>query len=146
MELSCPVRGCGAPMVWGPRQVACPKHTFDVAKSGYCSLLQPQDRKSLQAGDSRETVAARRRSADRGIGAPLIEELCRVLAARGVGAGQAVLDAGCGEGAVAGSIARKLSAEVWGCGHLDGSGGACGPALWRSSLDLRQRGSQASLC
>ena len=39
---------------------------FDVARSGYVNLLQPQDKRSKTPGDTPEAVAARRRFLDRG--------------------------------------------------------------------------------
>ena len=37
----------------------CPRgHSFDVARSGYINLLQPQERRSRNPGDSADAVAA----------------------------------------------------------------------------------------
>ena len=68
-------------------------HAFDIARSGYVNLLQPQERRSLNPGDSEEAVAARRRFLDRGHAEPLLNAI-RVVA----GAPARILDAGCGEG------------------------------------------------
>ena len=80
----------------------CPRgHSFDVAKSGYINLLQPQDRRAATPGDSAEAVAARRRFLDRGYAAPLLDEIRPLVTGD-------VLDAGCGEGYyLAGSRARR---------------------------------------
>jgi hypothetical protein len=79
--LVCPVRGCGQPLAWGEREATCPRrHRFDVARSGYLNLLQPQDRKSTEAGDSKEAVAARRRSMERGLGEALLAGLIEAAA------------------------------------------------------------------
>lgn len=61
----------------------CPAtHSFDVARAGYVNLLQPQDRKSLDAGDSRESVEARAALLARGIGRGGIDAVVSAIAAR----------------------------------------------------------------
>ena len=70
--LACTVRGCAEPLKVDANRLVCAHgHAFDLARTGYANLLQPQDRKSVDAGDSRDAVAARRRLADAGVGAPL---------------------------------------------------------------------------
>lgn len=86
-------------------------HAFDLARSGYCNLLQPQDRRSRQPGDPREVVEARRRFFDAGYGGPLLQALLEEIDALGLGSGAAVLDVGCGEGTYLGGIARGAGVE-----------------------------------
>lgn len=43
-------------------------HSHDVARTGYVNLLQPQDRKSVAAGDTRASVEARAALLARGVG------------------------------------------------------------------------------
>lgn len=96
MKLLCTVRGCRQPLRAMERHLSCPAgHTFDVARSGYVNLLQPQDRRSRAPGDSPEAVAARRRFLDRGLEAPLVSALVELLP---LGHGESLLDVGCGEG------------------------------------------------
>ena len=71
-------------------------HHFDRAKQGYWPLLQPQDRKSLNAGDSDEAVFARQRWLQRGHAAGLIESLRPWMTIHPHGS--STLDLGCGEG------------------------------------------------
>lgn len=107
MRVLCTVRGCGEELAREPKRWRCAKgHSFDVAKSGYVNLLQPQDRKSVHAGDSKATVAARRRLLDAGIARPLTDALPGLVP---VGP---VLDLGCGEGTHLASLAE--SHEAWG--------------------------------
>lgn len=88
VTLLCTVRGCAQPLSREERRLLCPRrHSFDVARSGYVNLLQPQDRRSRHPGDSREAVEARRRFLDR-FGEP-------VLPFRIQGP---ILDVGCGDG------------------------------------------------
>ena len=55
--LLCPVRNCHLPLAReGSRLVCSQSHSFDVARSGYINLLQPQDRRSPAAGDRDEAV------------------------------------------------------------------------------------------
>jgi 23S rRNA (guanine745-N1)-methyltransferase len=84
------------------RRVICPRgHSFDVARSGYINLLQPQDRRSKEPGDTADAVAARRRLHDRGVTAPLLDAIAEISS---ITAEDAVLDAGCGDGFYAGSL------------------------------------------
>ncbi len=110
--LLCPVRNCREALARDTKRSVCPKgHSFDVARSGYLNLLQPQERKSKNPGDTAQAVAARRRLHDRGLTAPLLQgiaEFSRVAAA------DVVLDAGCGEGFYPGSLATRTGCEVHG--------------------------------
>jgi 23S rRNA (guanine745-N1)-methyltransferase len=83
-------------------------HSFDVARSGYINLLQPQDRGSKQPGDTVAAVAARRRLHDRGVTAPLLRGISDALEAS---AADRILDAGCGDGFYLGSLAREIGFE-----------------------------------
>src|SRR3954452_3278553 len=102
VTLICPVRHCGAALERRGRSLVCPQgHSFDLARSGYCNLLQPQDRRSKNPGDSRAAVEGRRRLLDAGYGAALLAALQEEI---GLSPG-AVLDVGCGEGYYLGSLA-----------------------------------------
>jgi 23S rRNA (guanine745-N1)-methyltransferase len=114
VTLICPVRDCGLPLERRARSLACPRgHGFDLARSGYANLLQPQDRRSKNPGDGREAVAARRRLLEAGYGEPLLRAIGEEVDALGLPAGAAVLDVGCGEGYYLGSLAggRDLAAH-----------------------------------
>jgi len=102
--LACTVRACGRPLTRDKRQLVCAAgHSFDVARSGYVSLLQPQDRRSSAAGDSKEAVAARRRLLDAGVGRAAIDALvARALAIEGP---LVAVDLGCGSGELLGALA-----------------------------------------
>lgn len=110
--LVCPVRDCHLPLVREERRVVCAReHSFDVSRSGYINLLQPQDRRSKNPGDAPEAVAARRRLHDRGVAAPLLDGIAKMIGAR---SDDVVLDAGCGEGFYLGSLARSVGFEAHG--------------------------------
>jgi 23S rRNA (guanine745-N1)-methyltransferase len=111
--LLCPVRGCGEPLARGDRAYACPRgHSFDIARSGYCNLLQPQERRSKEPGDPREAVLARRRFLEGGHGDLLLGALREAILP--VPAVLAVLDIGCGEGFYLGTLAGERSLEAHG--------------------------------
>ncbi len=94
------------------RRLRCPRgHSFDVARSGYVNLLQPQERRSKRPGDTAAAVAARRRVHDRGVTTPLLEAIAEMMAAR---SRDVVLDAGCGDGFYLGSVARQTGFDAHG--------------------------------
>ena len=111
--LACTVRGCARPLAPVERRVVCAAgHSFDVARSGYVSLLQPQDRRSSAAGDTKEAVAARARLLDAGVGRSVIDALiARAPASDGP---LLAADLGCGAGELLGALAAAR--EVCGVG------------------------------
>jgi 23S rRNA (guanine745-N1)-methyltransferase len=103
--LICPVRNCHLALVREQRRLLCPRgHSFDVARSGYINLLQPQERRSKQPGDTLAAVAGRRRLHDRGVTKPLLRAIAEIMAAA---PGEVVLDAGCGDGFYLGALVRE---------------------------------------
>jgi 23S rRNA (guanine745-N1)-methyltransferase len=97
--LRCTVRGCEEALAIDGVQLRCPRgHTFDRAREGYWNLLQPQDRRSLRAGDRDEAVAARRRWLARGFASGLLSALRRATGEITTRAGGTAVDVGCGEG------------------------------------------------
>jgi 23S rRNA (guanine745-N1)-methyltransferase len=110
--LLCPVRGCHLPLMREDRRLLCARaHSFDVARTGYINLLQPQDRRSKLPGDTKAAVAARRRLHDLGVTGPLLRGIAEILGAQ---AGDVVLDAGCGDGFYLGTLARELGFDAHG--------------------------------
>ncbi|MCU1339192.1 MAG: methyltransferase protein [Bryobacterales bacterium] len=110
--LLCPVRDCHLALGRVERRLICPRgHSFDVARSGYINLLQPQERRSKHPGDTVAAVAARRRLHDRGVTEPLLNAVATMIDAR---PGDVVLDAGCGDGFYLGTLARRIGFEAHG--------------------------------
>ncbi len=106
--LACPVRGCGEPLAREGRAFACPRrHSFDVARSGYLNLLQPQDRRSTNAGDSREAVEARTRLLAEGIGVAALEAVVTRAAGVELPEHPTVVDLGCGGGELLGALSMR---------------------------------------
>ena len=104
--LLCPVRNCRLALVREGRRLLCARgHSFDVARSGYVNLLQPQERRSKQPGDTAEALAARGRLHDRGVTEPLRRAIADFIAAS---PDDTVLDAGCGDGFYLGGLASEV--------------------------------------
>lgn len=72
-------------------------HSFDIAREGYVNLLPVQHKRSLDPGDGKAMVTARRRFLNSGIYQPIAAALARQVLV-GDAAPLACLDAGCGEG------------------------------------------------
>jgi 23S rRNA (guanine745-N1)-methyltransferase len=110
--LVCPVRDCRLPLQRNGRRLVCGRgHSFDIARSGYANLLQPQDKRSKQPGDTVAAVQARRRLHDRGVTGPLLSGIADMLRPA---AGDVVLDAGCGDGFYLGTLARQSGCSAYG--------------------------------
>jgi 23S rRNA (guanine745-N1)-methyltransferase len=110
--LLCTVRDCRRPLERDGNRLHCAAgHSFDVARSGYINLLQPQDRRSKNPGDSPAAVAARRRLHDRGVTAPLLAGIAELAA---LSSEDVVLDAGCGDGFYLGNLADASGCRAHG--------------------------------
>ncbi len=110
--LLCTVRGCGQPLTRdGARFVCARKHSFDIARSGYVNLLQPQDRRSKLPGDTVKAVAARRRLHDLGVTLALFDAVAELAH---VSSADSVLDVGCGEGFYLGRLAGQSGCQAHG--------------------------------
>jgi 23S rRNA (guanine745-N1)-methyltransferase len=106
VTLLCTVRDCRAPLVREAARVICERgHSFDVARSGYINLLQPQDRRAKSPGDSAEVVAARRR---------FLERFAIPLDLSALRSPNSALDAGCGEGHYLAAVQAQFDCEAHG--------------------------------
>jgi 23S rRNA (guanine745-N1)-methyltransferase len=102
VPLACPVRGCGFTLERSGNSYRCAKgHSFDIARSGYVNLLQPQERRSKHPGDTAAAIAGRRALHEGGWTGPFREALLDLAQASAV---DTVLDVGCGEGFYLGSL------------------------------------------
>jgi 23S rRNA (guanine745-N1)-methyltransferase len=110
--LLCTVRNCHLALVREEMRLVCPRgHSFDIARSGYINLLQPQDRRSKQPGDTAAAVAARRRLHDRGVTEPLLQAIAEIVNAS---PRDSILDAGCGDGYYLGELASRTGCDAHG--------------------------------
>ena len=107
--LLCPVRACRLPLTSHGRHLACRRgHSFDIARRGYVNLLQVQDRRSHQPGDSVAATKARQQFLSRGVEAPLIHAMIGLLT---LTPNDAALEVGCGEGDHLAAIAARFGCE-----------------------------------
>ena len=111
MELICPI--CGAQLNQSGRAYICPgNHSFDIARQGYVNLLTVQQKHSLNPGDTREQVLARRSFLETGCYAPIADAL--IEKAKELDISGPILDVGCGEGYYSARLAAAIGAELTG--------------------------------
>lgn len=102
------MRGCGLALQRRDRVFVCDAgHWYDIARSGYVNLLQPQDRRSRAAGDSKAVIEARASLLKAGVGRTLIEALAARAATLDLGDQPVVMDLGCGSGDGLAAIAGR---------------------------------------
>lgn len=106
--LACPLDGAPLHRAGGAWKCAT-GHNFDIASQGHTHLLPVQHKRSLDPGDSKEMVAARRRFLNAGHYRPIAEAVARATLAD-LPAEASCLDAGCGEG----YYLRQLAAAATG--------------------------------
>jgi 23S rRNA (guanine745-N1)-methyltransferase len=129
-ELRCTVRNCPEQLRLRENGLHCINgHHFDQAKEGYWNLLQPQDKKSLNPGDSNAAVLARRRWLERGHANGLIDALKPWLVSPVLESNQKcrTLDLGCGEGSFGAALFQA------------GSGDFCGIDLSKRAIKMASR-------
>ena len=134
-DLVCPVRDCAQPLEIAATRAVCSRsHAFDRARSGYWNLLQPQDRRSTNPGDSKAAAQARRRLADAGFDTPLHDALLEIVSDLDLPWAESkplvALDLGCGEG---GWLRRLCPLET------AGATAACGVDLSQAAIELAAR-------
>lgn len=113
--LACTVRGCGRPLSRSGRALVCDNgHSYDVARSGYVNLLQPQDRRSLAAGDSKDVVAARSRLLDAGIGRAVVDAVVEIVASHSLPEQAVAVDLGSGSGHMLAAVAARTGVDCVG--------------------------------
>ena len=111
MQLLCPV--CAGALTVENGVCRCESgHSFDIARQGYIHLLPVQQKRSLQPGDTKEQVLARREFLEAGFYAPIANALCDL--AKDHGCTGPVLDVGCGEGYYSARLAEALDGELTG--------------------------------
>lgn len=113
-RLACPMDGL--PLTAHGTALQCANgHSYDRAREGYWNLLLVQHKASLDPGDNKAMVGARRRFLEAGHYAPVAEAVYAALHAcvtRTTRSGiTAVVDAGCGEGYYLEQLAQRAAAD-----------------------------------
>lgn len=108
MHFQCPLDGQS--LSANQNVLQCPNgHSFDLAKEGYYNLLLVQQKASLNPGDSKEMVEARRRFLNAGYFDLIADKLVEYVQSLATEAnGLRILDAGCGEGYYLGHLRKAL--------------------------------------
>jgi 23S rRNA (guanine745-N1)-methyltransferase len=109
LPLSCTVRGCALPLVREGRAFTCASgHAYDVARSGYVNVLQPQDRRSLASGDTKAAVEARARLLAAGVGRATLDAVVTRVAALDLPDSAVVVELGSGSGEAIAALDARL--------------------------------------
>lgn len=108
MQFHCPIDA--QPLSQESGVMKCPSgHSFDLAKEGYCNLLLVQQKATLDPGDNKEMVEARRRFLSAGHFDPIAEKIVELTNSQSAHEKRLrILDAGCGEGYYLSHLARSL--------------------------------------
>ena len=107
------MRNCPLPIERRDRTFTCAAgHTYDIARSGYVNLLQPQDRRSPSAGDSKAAVEARASLLAAGVGRSFLAAFVQTAYTIEIPDDGVVVDLGSGSGDALGALAdlRPLTA------------------------------------
>lgn len=103
-KLICPK--CKGELKLNNKSLVCEKkHSYDIAKEGYCNLLLVDKKNSHDPGENKEQVRARREFFEKDYFKPLIEEIRLALK----GKGGTLLDAGCGTGYYINNLKEKFN-------------------------------------
>ncbi len=95
--LCCPI--CGGKLVREEKSYRCEKrHSFDRARQGYVNLLPVQQKHSLNPGDTKEMLSARRRFLDSGHYHPICQDVADCILRYQRREHPLLADIGCGEG------------------------------------------------
>ena len=130
MILHCPI--CGNILNRQERCYRCENnHSFDIARQGYVHLLPVQNKRSLNPGDTRQQVLARRRFLEGGFYTPISDALNQLAQ----GLEGPVLDAGCGEGYYSSRLGKALNTEVVGV-DISKEAVRCAAAKYKNALWL----------
>lgn len=111
--LACSVRRCGLRLERRDRAFVCGAgHSYDIARSGYVNLLQPQDRRSAVAGDSRVAIEARASLLAAGVGRTIIDAVANRAATFEVSAAPVIVDLGCGSGDAVAALTERAGIGI----------------------------------
>lgn len=106
IKLLCPV--CAGKLVPGEKSFHCIQgHSFDKARQGYLNLLPVQQKHSLNPGDTKEMLLARRSFLNTGHYLPVAEQVTEAINKYVRAEKPSVIDVGCGEGYYTELLSRR---------------------------------------
>ena len=95
-RLICPI--CRKKLTDGGTRLFCEnRHSFDIARQGYINLLPVQNKHSLNPGDTKEMLLARRRFLDSGKYEPICRSVIDAIKQYAPSPAPVTADIGCGE-------------------------------------------------
>ncbi len=103
-NLICPRCGCKLSQEGGSLYCYY-RHCYDLASAGYVNLVLSGSKTQENSGDNKDMMLSRRRIMDKGYYAKLVEGMTSVIAKY---PNSNILDIGCGEGYVVGTIAKAF--------------------------------------
>ncbi|MDN3609569.1 23S rRNA (guanine(745)-N(1))-methyltransferase [Vibrio ostreicida] len=110
MSYTCPL--CDLSLSLNERTYRCDNaHTFDLAKEGYVNLMPVQHKRSIDPGDNKEMMQARRRFLEKDYYHPLKYKVAEVCKAYLKNTSHQLLDIGCGEGYYTNEVATHLAQQ-----------------------------------
>ena len=110
----------------GSRLFCINRHSFDIARQGYINLLPVQNKHSLNPGDNKEMLLARRRFLDSGKYEPICKSVINAIKHYVPSAQPVIADIGCGEGYYTSMIKQQCRAHCIGIDvSKDGARMAC---------------------
>ena len=113
MLFLCPL--CQAPLTRSQHSARCPQqHCFDFAKEGYLNLLPVQKKNSIDPGDNKTMMQARRDFLNAGFYEPLAQQVSLLISQHALAATAPIqaLDLGCGEGYYSQYFAQHTAGDM----------------------------------
>lgn len=115
IKLICPL--CTSRLKSDSKTLICGNgHSFDIARQGYVNLLPVQNKHSLNPGDTKEMLTARRKFLDTGKYMPICRDVADAVNKYCKQKNPVLVDIGCGEGYYTSAFERDCNAE---CAGID---------------------------
>ncbi len=89
-------------------------HSFDIARQGYINLLPVQNKHSLNPGDTKEMLLARRNFLNTGKYMPISQDVINAIKRFSAVQSPVLIDIGCGEGYYTSAFERECGADCIG--------------------------------
>lgn len=112
-NLICPI--CSSSLTENNKSLVCEnRHSFDIARQGYINLLPVQNKHSLNPGDTKEMLIARRNFLDGNKYLPICQSVVDAIKKYIAVPSPILVDIGCGEGYYTSAFERECNARCIG--------------------------------